>query len=114
MIRPVGLVLASFVLASCTHDNFMPNVIQINPSGTQADPASESLSKPFTLTAVEDGYTGPFTADTIKGTCFVVQTPVTSGGAWTVVPQGLGCGNGQPNEIQVTDQKGNSATTFIK
>ena len=92
----------------------MPNVIQITPNGTQANPASESLTKPFTLTAVEDGYTGQFTADTIKGTCFVVQTPVTSGGAWTVVPQGSGCGSGQANEIQVIDQKGNSATTFIK
>ena len=114
MVRPVCLVLASLVLASCTHNNFMPNVIQLSPSGTQSNPATESLTKPFTLTAVEDGYTGQFTADTTAGTCWVVQTPVTSGGAWTVVPQGAGCGNGQANEIQVTDQKGNSATTFIK
>ena len=92
----------------------MPNVIQLTPSGTASNPASESLTKPFTLTAVEDGYTGQFTADTINGTCWVVQTPVTSGGAWTVVPQGSTCGNGQANEIRVTDQKGNSATTYIK
>jgi hypothetical protein len=92
----------------------MPNVIQLSPHGTQTSPASESSTKPFTLTAVEDGYTGEFTADTIEGTCWVVQTPVTSGGAWTVVPQGSGCGAGQVNEIRVTDQKSNSATTFIK
>lgn len=114
MSRPAYLLLASLVLASCTHNNFMPNVIQLTPNGTQSAPASESLTKPFTLTAVEDGYTGDFTADTIKGTCWVVQTPVTSGGAWTVVPQGSGCGSGVPNEIQVTDQKGNSASTFVK
>jgi hypothetical protein len=114
MSRLVCLVLASFLLASCTHNNFMPNVIQITPNGTQANPAKVSSTEPFTLTAVEDGYTGNFTADTIKGTCFVVQTPVTSGGAWTVVPQGTGCGAGTANEIQVTDQKGNSATTFVQ
>lgn len=114
MVRPACIVLASFVLASCTHNNFMPNVIQLSPSGTQANPASVPLTKPFTLTAVEDGYTGQFTADVIKGTCWVVQTPVSSGGAWTVVPQGSGCGSTVANEIQVTDQKGNSATTFVK
>ncbi len=114
MNRPACLVLASLVLASCTHNNFMPNVIQLTPSGTQSSPATEPLTKPFTLTAVEDGYTGQFTADTVKGTCWVVQTPVTTGGAWTVVPQGAACGSGPANEIQVTDQKGNSATTFIK
>jgi hypothetical protein len=114
MIRSVCLVLASLVLASCTHNNFMPNVIQLSPNGTQANPASESLTQPFTLTAVEDGYTGQFTADVIKGSCWVVQTPVTSGGAWTVVPQGSTCGTGAANESQVTDQKGNAATTFVK
>jgi hypothetical protein len=114
MSRPAYLVLASLVLASCTHNNFMPNVIQLSPSGTPSSPASVSLTQPFTLTAVEDGYTGQFTADVVKGTCWVVQTPVTSGGAWTVVPQGTGCGAGLANEIQVTDQKGNSATTYVK
>lgn len=114
MGRQARIVFASFVLASCTHNNFMPNVIQLTPSGTQSSPAVEPLDKPFTLFAVEDGYTGDFTADTIKGTCWVVQTPVTTGGAWTVVPQGTGCGKGEADEIKVTDQKGNSATTFIK
>lgn len=92
----------------------MPNVIQLTPSGTQSSPATESTVKSFTLMAVEDGYTGQFTADTVQGTCWVVQTPVTSGGAWTVTPEGSTCGNGQADEIRVTDQKGNSATTFIK
>jgi hypothetical protein len=114
MNRLARLFLASLVLASCTHNNYMPNVIQITPSGTATDPATESLTASFTLIAVEDGYTGQFTADTIKGDCWVVQTPVETSGAWTVVPQGSGCGAGQVNEIQVKDTNGNSAVTYIK
>ena len=92
----------------------MPNVIQLSPDGTAADPAPQSVKSSFTLTAVEDGYTGEFTADTISGTCWVVQSPVTSGGAWIVVPQGSTCTSHLDTEkIQVKDQKGNSATTYI-
>jgi len=87
---------------------------QLTPSGAQSNPAIEPLDKPFTLIAVEDRYTGEFTADATEGTCWVVQTPIVTGGAWTGVPQGAGCGSGEAAAIQVTDQKGNSATTFIK
>lgn len=119
--RTIGLVVHLFAaavivagLTACTHNNYMPNVIQLSPSGTAAKPAPEPATSSFTLTAVEDGYTGQFTADTIVGTCWVVQAPITTGGAWTVVPQGLTCGQHETDEIQVKDQKGNSATTYIR
>ena len=123
MIRPALARCAILVLtaagafgpAACTHSNYMPNVIQLSPSGSSSAPAKESITKSFTLTAVEDGYTGEFTADTIVGTCFVVQAPVTTGGAWTVVPQGSSCSeHGKVEQIQVKDQKGNVASTYIQ
>jgi hypothetical protein len=90
-------------------------VIELNPHGTSTSPADQSVAKSFTLFAIEDGYTGQFTADTIKGDCWVVQTPVSTGGAWTVVPQGTMCATKlDVEQIQVKDQKGNSAVTFIK
>lgn len=116
MTTPCRLCLAlaaAFGLAACTHNDYMPNVIQLNPLGTATKPAVEPFTSSFTLTAVEDGYTGQFTADTIVGTCWVVQAPVTTGGAWTVVPQGVTCGEGGTNKIVVKDQKGNSAATYI-
>jgi hypothetical protein len=101
-------------LPACTHSNYMPNVIQVSPSGSSTDPAKEAIAKSFTLTAVEDGYTGLFTADTVIGTCWVVQAPVTSGGAWVVVPQGTTCAQLDTEKIQIKDQKGNSAVTYIR
>lgn len=101
-------------LSACTHSNFMPNVIQLSPHGTAANPANQSVKLSFTLTAIEDGYTGEFTADTIVGTCWVVQAPITTGGAWIVVPQGLTCSRPDVEQIQVKDQKGNSAVTYIR
>lgn len=93
----------------------MPNVIQLNPHGTPGKPVDKSIKSSFVLTAVEDGYTNEFTADTIVGKCWVVQAPVTTGGAWTVVPQGVTCATKLDTEqLQVKDQKGNSATTFIR
>lgn len=92
----------------------MPNVIQLSPSGSQGNPASEPIDKSFTLFAVEDGYTGEFTADVVHGKCWVVQTPVTTGGAWTIVPQGATCAKHDVEEILVKDMKGNSASTFIQ
>lgn len=92
----------------------MPNVIQLTPSGSASSPASESIKSSFTLIAVEDGYTGEFTAETIDGTCWVIQAPVTSGGAWTVVPQGTSCAKQSVEKILVKDSKGNSATTYIR
>ena len=110
------LLLAVFgaALNACTHSNYMPNVIQLSPNGSAASPAQESIASSFTLTAVEDGYTGEFTAQTVVGTCWVVQSPVTSGGAWVVVPQGNTCAQLDTEKIQVTDQKGNSAVTYIR
>ncbi|MBV8067682.1 MAG: hypothetical protein JO113_06875 [Candidatus Eremiobacteraeota bacterium] len=102
------------VLAACTHSDYMPNVIQLSPSGSSSNPAPESISKSFTLTAVEDGYTGVFTADTVVGTCWVVQAPITTGGAWTVVPQGTTCPHLDTEKILVKDQKGNAAATYIR
>jgi hypothetical protein len=110
--RCVGIIAMG--LSACTHSDFMPNVIQLTPNGTSANPAPESVSKSFTLYAVEDGYTGQFTAQTIVGECWVVQTPVSSGGAWTVVPQGTTCNQGNVEQIKVKDQKGNSAVTYIR
>jgi hypothetical protein len=101
-------------LVACTHNSFMPNVIQLTPSGSSANPVPEPTTRSFTLIAVEDGYTGGFTAQTIAGSCWVVQTPVSTSGAWTVVPQGVACDQAQANEIQVKDQKGNSAVTYIR
>lgn len=106
--------VATASLVACTHNTFMPNVIQLTPSGSSANPAPEPTTKPFTLIAVEDGYTGEFTAQVVTGDCWVVQTPVTTSGAWTVVPQGVGCGQNATNKIQVKDQKGNSAVTFVR
>jgi len=113
---PIALAaLLVLAFAGCTHSDFDPNVIVLNPHGTSASPADQAITKSFTLFAVEDGYTGEFTADTIKGNCWVVQTPVSTGGAWTVVPQGTTCATKlDVEEIQVKDQKGNSATTFIR
>lgn len=93
----------------------MPNVVQITPSGTPSKPAPVSIAKSFTLIAVEDGYTGNFTAQTVVGKCWVVQAPVTTSGAWTVVPQGLTCNSDRDVEqIQVKDTNGNSANTYIR
>jgi hypothetical protein len=100
--------------AGCTHNDYMPNVIQLSPSGTATSPASESITAPFTLTAVEDGYTGQFTADTIVGKCWVVQTPTTSGGAWVVVPQGVTCSAREIDQIQVKDTNGHQAIAYIR
>jgi hypothetical protein len=112
--RPfVGLVAVAGLVA-CTHSNYMPNVVQLNPHGTPSSPAPESIKSSFTLTAVEDGYTGQFTADTIRGECWVVQTRVTTSGAWTVVPQGLTCSKLDTEQIQVKDTNGNSAITYIR
>jgi hypothetical protein len=106
--------VTSLGLTACTHSNFMPNVIQLNPNGTAANPANQSIASSFTLTAVEDGYTGQFTADTIAGNCWVVQTPISTSGAWIVVPQGLNCSKHETDKIQVKDTNGNSASTFIR
>jgi hypothetical protein len=93
----------------------MPNVIQLNPSGSAASPARQSIANSFTLTAVEDGYTGQFTAQTVVGKCWVVQSPITTGGAWTVVPQGATCASDLDTErIQVKDTNGHSASTYIR
>jgi hypothetical protein len=105
---------AALGLASCTHNNFMPNVIHLSPNGTATSPANESITSSFTLTAQEDGYTGQFTAQTITGECWVVQAPITTGGAWIVVPEGLTCSKLDTEKIQVTDTNGNSATTYIR
>jgi hypothetical protein len=102
-------------LVACTHSNYMPNVIQLSPKGTATNPASESITASFILTAIENGYTGQFTAQTIVGECWVVQAPVTTGGAWTVVPQGLTCSSNRDTEqIQVKDTNGHSAVTYIR
>lgn len=113
MNRLVPLVIA-LVLVACTHSDYMPNVIQLTPNGTAGSPASESIKSSFTLIAVEDGYTGQFTAETITGTCWVVQAPVMTTGAWTVVPQGVTCSKLDTEKIQVKDTNGNSAVTYIK
>ncbi|MBV8531123.1 MAG: hypothetical protein JO104_07375 [Candidatus Eremiobacteraeota bacterium] len=101
-------------LAGCTHSNYMPNVIQLTPSGTASSPANQSVKSSFTLIAVEDGYTGFFTAETIEGKCWIVQTPVSTHGAWTVVPQGETCGNRETDKIRVNDTNGHSAVTYIR
>jgi hypothetical protein len=112
--RLVLSAVAAGGLVACTHSYYFPNVIQLSPSGTSTNPAPESIKRSFRLTAVEDGYTGPFTADTVVGTCWVVQIPITSGGAWTVAPQGATCSKPDTEKILVKDQKGNSATTYIR
>lgn len=112
-----GIVLAfaaAGAIAACTHSDYMPNVIRLTPNGTSAKPAEESIARSFTLLAVEDGYTGEFTAQTIVGTCWVVQAPVTTGGAWTVVPQGSTCSHLDTEQIQVKDTNGHSAVTYIR
>ncbi len=113
-----GLVLLALALGcglvACTHSDYMPNVVQITPDGTAAKPADESAATSFTLIAVEDGYTGQFTAQTIVGKCWVVQTPITTSGAFTVVPQGVACDHGNVDQIQVKDTNGNSAVTYIR
>lgn len=109
----LGVVVA-LGLGACTHSDFMPNVIQLSPNGTPSKPADQSIKSSFTLTAVEDGYTGEFTAETVVGQCWIVQTPVTTSGAWTVVPQGLTCASNLDTEqIQVKDTNGHSALTYI-
>lgn len=100
--------------AACTASYYMPNVIELTPSGSSSNPAKQTITASFTLIAVEDGYTGDFTAQTSDGTCWVVQTPITTSGAWTVVPQGSSCSKLGVEKIQVKDQKGNSAVTYIQ
>jgi len=112
-LRSLLAIAIALGLGSCTHNDFTPNVITLSPSGTATDPAKVSHVSPFTLTAVEDGYTSQFTADTTAGSCWVVQSPVTTGGAWTVVPQGSTCGDGETDKIKVQDEKGNSAVTYV-
>jgi Tfp pilus assembly protein PilV len=114
-MRPLAAVLVAVVFAACTHNDYTPNVIQLNPSGTAADPAKQSISSSFTLTAEEDGYTGEFTAQTTVGKCWVVQAPITTSGAWTVAPEGVSCStNLDTEQILVKDTKGNSAVTYIR
>jgi hypothetical protein len=103
-----------FGLAACTHNDYMPNVIQLTPNGTAANPAGRPITSSFTLIAQEDGYTGQFTAETIVGKCWVVQAPVTTSGAWTVVPQGLTCSKLGTEQIRVRDTNGHSAVTYIR
>ncbi len=108
------VVLAAVAFVACTNNDYVPNVIRLNPDGTSAHPANQSIESSFTLTAEEDGYTGQFTAQTIVGKCWVVQAPITTSGAWTVVPQGATCSTRLDTEqIQVKDTKGNSAVTYI-
>ena len=117
MNGPRRLFLAAAIalgLAACTHSDYMPNVIQLTPNGTAANPVGRSIESSFTLIAQEDGYSGRFTAETIVGKCWVVQAPVTSGGAWTVVPQGVTCSKLDTEQIQVKDTNGHSATTYIR
>jgi hypothetical protein len=109
-----SFVFTTVALGSCTHNDFMPNVIQLSPNGTATSPAKESINASFTLTAVEDGYTGQFTAQTVVGECWVVQSPITTGGAWIVSPEGTTCSQYDVEKIQVKDQKGNSAVTYIR
>ncbi len=112
-----ALSLAAIIvlaLVACTHNDYTPNVIQLSPSGTAQNPARQSIASSFTLTAVEDGYTGEFTAQTVVGECWVVQSPITTGGAWTIVPQGTTCANLDTEQIQVKDTNGHSATTYIR
>jgi hypothetical protein len=108
------VVAVAASVAACTHNDYTPNVINLSPSGTSTSPASVSIKSSFTLTAQEDGYTGLFTAQTIVGKCWVVQAPITTGGAWTVVPEGLTCSDRDTEEILVKDTNGNSATTYIR
>jgi hypothetical protein len=112
--RIFSVLAAAGELAACTHSNYMPNVIQLTPKGTAAQPADQSIARSFTLFAVEDGYTGEFTAQTVVGMCWVVQAPVTTGGAWTVVPQGSTCSRLDTEKIQVQDTNGHSAVTYIR
>jgi hypothetical protein len=118
-MRALHLCLLSAVLAAATAGcgpakYYMPNVIELTPSGTMSNPAKQSIRSSFTLIAVEDGYTGVFTAQVVEGTCWVVQTPIMTSGAWTVVPQGTSCPKLPTEKILVKDQKGNSAVTFIQ
>ncbi len=101
-------------LAACTHTNYMPNVIQLTPHGTSSKPADQSIAKSFELIAVEDGYTGVFSAQTIVGTCWVVQAPIMTSGAWVVIPQGSTCAHLDTEQIQVKDTNGHSAVTYIR
>jgi hypothetical protein len=101
-------------VVSCTPTYYVPNVIRLTPNGTVSSPAGESIKSSFTLIALEDGYTGQFTAQTIVGECWVVQTPITTSGAWTVVPQGLTCSKLDTEQIQVKDTNGHSAVTYIR
>jgi hypothetical protein len=113
--RLFSVVVLGIGLMACTHSNYMPNVIQLTPDGTASSPAVQSVKSSFTLIAVEDGYTGEFTAKTTVGECWVVQTPVTNSGAWTIVPQGTTCStNPGTEQIQVKDTNGNSAVTYIR
>jgi hypothetical protein len=111
--RFLALAIALGVV-SCTPNYYMPNLIRLTPNGTASSPTAESVKSSFTLIAVEDGYTGLFTAQTIVGECWVVQTPITTSGAWTVVPQGLTCNKLDTEQIQVKDTNGHSAVTYIR
>jgi hypothetical protein len=101
-------------LVSCTPNYYMPNIIRLQPNGTVTSPASEPITSSFTLIALEDGYSGLFTAQTIVGTCWVVQSPMTTSGAWTVVPQGATCNKLDIEQIKVQDTNGHSAVTYIR
>jgi hypothetical protein len=115
VVRLLLAVAAVLALTACTHNDYMPNVVQITPNGSPTAPAPVSIQKSFTLIAVEDGYTGQFTAQTIVGKCWVVQSPTTTSGAWIVVPQGATCSSDRDVEqIQVKDTNNHSAVTYIR
>jgi hypothetical protein len=111
--RFLALAIALGVV-SCTPNYYVPNVIRLTPNGTASSPSPQSIKSSFTLIALEDGYTGLFTAQTTVGKCWVVQTPITTSGAWTVVPQGVTCSKLDTEQIQVKDTNGHSAVTYIR
>ncbi len=90
--------------------------IVLSPLGTAASPAPESIYSSFTLTATESGYSGSFTAQTIAGTCWVVQAPTSAPATFVVKAAGslcVGGSSGMVDQISVTDSLGHSAITYI-
>jgi len=101
-------------------------LIVLNPNSKVANPAIESISSSFVLTASETGYSGLFTAKNIAwsiGPCWVVQTS-TSSGTFTIAPTGSICvSNDLPTangtypdieQIQVSDSLGHSTIAYIR
>jgi len=113
------------LLAACSGGGGTPGSsgsgqIVLSPLGSSSSPIAESCS-PFIISASESGYSGSFTismsggSNGAGGTDYALPPQTTTNGSW-LISNGLLCVGGSKataTQFTVTDQNGNSASTFV-